>query len=255
MYNIVKLKLIERKNWAGVTRFKKCFDSISPLLDISGTVKTGLTPEDEEQLGKALGQDLRKSSPFWVEYRIVMSDAEREFDLTNPEHQLAYKFLLANKRVANSLEELHEWPYADYVLYSEKNAAAKQNREYKSESKAWAILSKMSNSEIRDTLKLYPSMGRITEDTDPEIIEAKLTERMKEDPDFFIAICEDSKKDTKVFVKQLVDARIFRKNKSAYFYGDDLIGHDLEMTVSYLDDPQNSPLKATLKEALINPKR
>src|SRR5574339_342379 len=99
MSNIIVIKPLEKKNWAGVVRYRNCKDGIDPYFDKTGAVRTGLTKEDEKRLGEELGYDLASHSKFWHTYRIIMSNGERAFNLDNPEHELAYKFMLAHKRV------------------------------------------------------------------------------------------------------------------------------------------------------------
>lgn len=255
MSKTIVLKPLEKQNWAKVVRYKNCQDSISPYFDRSGSVKTGLDPDDEKKLGEALGENLAKNSNFWVEYRIQMSDKERVFDLSNPEHELAYKFLLAHKRVANSLDELTEWPYADYVIYDEAKAAKRENVAFKMERKAAKLFDDLSPSEMRDVLKLYPSNLNITDSTNQEIVESTLYRNMKEDPAKFIGMVEDPKRDTKTFIKELNAKKILTKKRTAYYYGEDIIGHDLDAAAEFIDHPERSSLKAALKQALNSKKK
>ena len=54
----------------------------------------------------------------------------------------------------------------------------------------------------------------------------------------------------KVFLKDLVQASVLRKNKTAYYYGDDPLGHDEESTITYLDDKEHQALKVQLMQEL-----
>lgn len=255
MSNTIILKPLEKKTWAGVVRYKNCKDGIDPYFDSTGSVKTGLTKEDAERLGSILGQDLSPYSKFWINFRVLMGDKERLFNLDNPEHELAYKFMLSHKRVANSLEELPQFPYADYVLINEENEAKTMNVSFKKEREAAKKFDTLSPNEMRDILKLYPSNVYISEGVSNEIIESKLYENMKDDPELFLSLVNDPSRSTKTFVKDLTANRILRKNKTAYYYGEDMLGHDLDSTVGFLDSPANSSLKASLKQALQESKK
>ena len=67
----VELKIIKKNPWAGLIKYKSCFDYIAPYFTRSGSIYTGLTPEDESYFEKALGYTpgtLSKSSDFWTTF-------------------------------------------------------------------------------------------------------------------------------------------------------------------------------------------
>lgn len=249
MSNIVKIKPIDRMTWSGFVRYKNTKDYITPHYDQSGTIVTGLNPEDQARLEKILKRDLSPVSSFWHDYAIILTDKEKVLNLDNPEHELAYKFLLANKKVANSETERMEWPYAEYIIYNEELEAQVKNEKFTVKRKAVTAFNELSASQMRDILKLYPGFTKI-DSVSPAIIETRLYELMEQDPAKFISLVQDKKLDMKVFLKDLVGHKILRKNKSAYYYGTDNIGHDEESTITYLEDPQNQGLLIALKQSL-----
>lgn len=259
MSRIIKVKAIDKKdsNWMGFVRYRNTKDYITPYYDQTGTIITGLTKEDEEALGKELRVDLSKNSPFWHEYKIVMMDKPKEFNLDNPEHQLAHKFLLAHKRVKNSPTEAN--PYAEYEIVDENLEAEIVNMGASYKVKANLLFSQISMDQKRDILKLYPGFTN-TLSVSPEVIDARLYEQLEKNPAKFISYAEDAKRDMKVLLKDLIQAGILRKNRSAYYYGDDCIGHDDESTITYLEDPEHQGLKLALMQELekvtgISPKK
>lgn len=44
---VVELKIRKNNPWAGLLKYKACFDYIAPYMTRSGSIYTGLTPEDE----------------------------------------------------------------------------------------------------------------------------------------------------------------------------------------------------------------
>lgn len=65
---VVELKIKKKHPWAGLVKYKACFDYIAPYFTRSGSLYTGLTPEDEKTYEKLLGLaegTLAKSSPYW----------------------------------------------------------------------------------------------------------------------------------------------------------------------------------------------
>ena len=248
---IVTVKPIKVETWSGFLRYKNTKDSIAPMFDSTGTLVTGLTKEDEARLGQELNQNLSKMSPFWYEYRVIMTDKEKKFNLDNPEHELAVKFLKADQRVANSQEEYNQglFPYARYIIYDEEVAAKEKNKEFTIKRKAVLEFNKLSLDQMSGLLKLYPGFVN-TNSVSGDVIESTLFELLEKDPEKFLLFVGDKKLDMKIFLKDLVQARILRKNKSAFYYGEDPLGHDEESTITYLDDPKNQALKIQLGEQL-----
>lgn len=255
MSNVVIVKPIKRSTWGGQIRYKNTKDSLVPMFDKTGTIVTGLTNEDADRLGKILQKDLSPASKFWHEYRVLMTDKQREFNMDNPEHELAIKFLQADKRVANSQEELDkgEYPYADYVIFDEEKAAIEKNKGFTLKRKAVAEFAKLSIDQMIDILKLYPGYVNMTSVT-PDIIETNLYQKLEDNPARFLTLTSDKKLDMKIFLKDLVNSKLLRKNKSAFYYGEDFIGHDEESAITFLDDPQHQSLKIDLATQIKNKK-
>ena len=251
MSNIVIIKAIKRPTWNGFLRFKNTKDSLSPMHDYTGTITTGLTREEADRLGAILQKDLSPASKFWHEYRVIMTDKDKILNLDNPEHELAYLFLKADKRVANSQEELDrgEFPYARYVIYDEERASIEKNKEFKARRKATIEFNKLSIDQMIDILKLYPGYINLTS-VKPDVVEATLFELLEKDPNKFLTLVGDKKLDMKVFLRDLVSAKILRKNRTAFYYGEDCIGHDEESTITYLEDPKHQSLKIQFAEQL-----
>jgi hypothetical protein len=65
---VVELKIKKKNPWAGLIKYKSCFDYIAPYFTRSGSIYTGLTPEEERRFEKELGYTegtLSKESDFW----------------------------------------------------------------------------------------------------------------------------------------------------------------------------------------------
>ena len=74
--------------------------------------------------------------------------------------------------------------------------------------------------------------------------------KLEKDPNKFISLVGDKKLDMKVFLKDLVSSKILRKNRTAFYYGEDCLGHDEESTITYLEDPKHQSLKIQFAEQL-----
>lgn len=255
MSNIVRVKPIKKTTWSGFVRYKNTKDHITPYYNQYGVLETGLTKEDEERLGKELKKDLSPQSSFWYDYSIIMTDKERVFNTDFAEQEVAHKLLLAHKRVCNSETEKANWPYADYILYNEEAEAKVKNEAFSTKRKAVTAFNALSTDQMKDILKLYPGFVNSTDSVSLNIIEAKLFELMEKDPAKFIDLVGDKKLEMKIFLKDLVANKILRKNKTAFYYGDDFLGHDEETTITYLDNPEHQSLKIDFKQQLEKAKK
>lgn len=249
MNKIIRLKPIPKTTWSGFIRFTNTKDYITPYYDEGGTIITGLTIEDEERLGKLLKKDLSCTSAFWHEYKILMTDKEKQFNIDNPEHELAYKFMLAHKKVANSELERNMFPYAEYIIFNEELEAKIKNEKFTVKRKASTLFNELSLNEMRDILKLYPGYAK-SDSVSSDVVEARLYELMEKDPAKFNELVGDKKLEMKIFLKDLIQSKILRKNRNAFYYGTDNIGHDEESTITFLENPENQGLLIALKQEL-----
>lgn len=229
------------------SRFKGGKDSLTAYINRYGQLVTGLTTEDEERLGKALNKDLTIHSTFWYEYKIDITGEELILYTENPDDELKYLVLKAHWRVQKDPNVRN--PLADYVLYSTLDEAKKKVSEGSLKVKAFALYAGLTMQDKRNLLKLYPGYAR-TDNVADEIVEANLMKELEKDYSKFITRVEDKDRNSKVFVEELVSAKILTKNKNMYKYGDDVLGHNLESTITHLDDPKNQGLKIALMQEL-----
>jgi len=70
---VVELKIKKKNPWAGLIKYRSCYDYIAPYFTRSGSIYTGLTPEDEKYYEQALGYGeghLSKNSDFWTTFSV-----------------------------------------------------------------------------------------------------------------------------------------------------------------------------------------
>ena len=70
---VVELKIKKKNPWGSFLKYRNCFDYIAPYFTRSGSIYTGLTPEDEKYFEKALGYEeghLSKTSDFWTTFSV-----------------------------------------------------------------------------------------------------------------------------------------------------------------------------------------
>lgn len=249
MSKTVIIKQVEKKDsWNKFQRYSNTKDYVTPYFDETG-IYTGLTKEQEEDFSKRLGgKDLSRTSGFWDDYKVIMTDKPMILNLDNTDHELAYTFLSGHKRVAESITDPHIGN-KDYYIVDDNKEAEVIMKKASEEIKASKIFSELSTQNKKDILRLYPGYITINNVSD-STIDSKLYTEMKKDPTRFILHAEDKKRDMKVFLKDLVSADILRKNKSSFYYGDDFIGHDEETAIAYIEDPARQSLKIDLMAQL-----
>lgn len=245
----VVLKHKKKDSWAGVIKYKGCFDYISPVLTRSGNKHTGLTEEDAIRLEKALGLEKDTLAPFskyWSTFAIKISSKETVLDTDRPWDELQYLFLRNHKRVANGVNDMK--PMADYILINKDSEAQESNKINKRKREAIKEFDKLSLDEMRKCLRLF---GYKSDTMSAELVESKLFEFVEKDPEaFFTKWVNNKNKDTEVIIQSALAKNIMRKNKNAYYYGTDIIGVSIDDAISYLNDKSNQDLKMTIMNEL-----
>lgn len=246
---IVTIKAIEKKNWSGFTRYPKCKDTIIAQQGRGGYF-TGLNADQQAKLERDLQLspgELAPYSKYWLDYAIHVHNKTLTLDLNRPKDLLDYHVCMASPRVANSVTELDNWPKAEYVLYDAEEDAKKENVDVQQRRRAFARFGKMSSSEMRDVLKL---MGNRADAMSATMVENKIDKLITEDPEAFNKIMDLPNFTTRVLIEDLLSINAIRKNGTHFLVGDDVIGHDTETTIIYLEDPKNQNLLISLKNKL-----
>jgi hypothetical protein len=188
-------------------------------------------------MGKAEGE-LDPSSTFWDTFAIKIGKRKLIINTDRPEGELQYLFLLKHKRVANGLDKVT--PATDYVLINKEAEAEQANKINKIKRDAYRALDKMSLEDMRKCLRLF---GIKADTMSNELVEARLTENIERDPAKFIRIwVENPNKEINFIIEEALSKNIIRKNRSAYYFGTDLIGNGLEDVIAYLKDKKNQDL-------------
>ena len=121
---VVELKIKKKNPWIGLVKYKSCFDYIAPYFTRSGSIYTGLTPEDEKYFEKALGYEeghLSKTSDCWTTFCVKIGSRTLLLDDSIPRQAMIIKFLSGHKRVATSLDKLDAGK--DYLLINREAEA------------------------------------------------------------------------------------------------------------------------------------
>ena len=245
----VILKFKSKDPWAGITKYKNCFDYIAPYWTRSGNKYTGLSEEDAKRLEKEIGYAEGHLSPFseyWNTFAIKLTTKEIILHTERPYDELQYLFLKGHKRVANGINNVK--PNTDYILINKDSEAEEANRINKVKRQAILEFNKLSLEDMRKALRLY---GYKSDAMSSEVVESKLFELVENDPNKFFLIWVNNKiKNTQFIIEAAVAKNVMRKSRNVYYYGTDIIGSSIDDAVSYLDDKKNQDLKMVIMQEI-----
>ena len=242
---VVELKIKKKNPWAGLIKYRSCFDYIAPYFTRSGSIYTGLTPEDEKYFEKALGYadgHLARTSDFWTTFCVKIGSRTLLLDDAVPRQAMIIKFLTGHKRVATSLDTMDAGK--DYLLINREAEAIEQNKTNKLRRDAIKEFDKLSLEQMRQCLRLF---GVRSDDMSNELVESTLFNLVDKQPKKFFQKWVDNKtKDTEFLIEEAVAKGVIRKEKTSYFYGTDMIADSMAEAIAYLDNKKNQDLKLSI---------
>lgn len=242
---VVELKIKKKNPWAGLIKYKSCFDYIAPYLTRSGSIYTGLTPEDEKYYEKALGYDegtLARSSKFWDNFVVKIGSKTLLLDDQFPRQAMIIKFLSGHKRVSTSLDKLDAGK--DYLLINREAEAIEQNKQNKLRREAIKAFDKLTLDEMRKCVRLF---GIKSDTMSNELVESTLFNLIDKSPKKFFAKWVDNKtKETEFLLEEAIAKGIIRRDRTQYYYGTEMFGDSLDEAVAYLDNKKNQELKLSI---------
>lgn len=241
----VVLKFARVNPWAGIAKYKNCYDYIGTYWTRSGNRYTGLTEEDARRLEKEMGYEeghLAPTSTFWKTYSIRIGAKDVYLHTEKPEDELAYLFLKGHKRVALGLSNIK--PQNDYVLVNSEAEAEAKNKINRVKREAVTEFNKMSLEEMRKCLRIY---GNRADNISNELVENKLFELIEKDPNkFFLIWVNNKNKETQYILDTAIGKNIIRKSKNIYYYGTDVIGRSNDDVISFLNNKANQEIKLAI---------
>lgn len=242
---VVELKIKKRHPWAGLIKYKSCFDYIAPYFTRSGSIYTGLTPEDEEYFEKVLGYEkghLSKTSDFWQTFCVKIGAKPLLLDDSIPRHAMMIKFLSGHKRVATSLDKFTAGK--DYLLINREAEAVEANKINKLRREAIKEFDKLTLEQMRKCLRIF---GIKADTMSNELVESTLFSIVDKQPKKFFQKWVDNKsKETEFILEAAIAKGVIRKDKTHYFYGSDMFADSLDEAIAYLDNKKNQDLKLTI---------
>ena len=242
---VVELKIKKNNPWGAFLKYRNCFDYIAPYFTRSGSIYTGLTPEDEKYFEKALGYEeghLAKTSDFWTTFCVKIGSRTLLLDDSIPRQAMIIKFLSGHKRVATSLDKLTAGK--DYLLINREAEAIEQNKQNKLRRDAIKEFDSMSLEQMRKCLRLF---GMSADRMSNELVESNLFNFVDKQPKrFFEKWVNNKTKETEFILEEAIAKGVIRKDKTHYFYGSDMFADSLDDAIAYLDSKKNQDLKLSI---------
>lgn len=248
---VVELKIKKKNPWAGLIKYKSCFDYIAPYFTRSGSIYTGLTPEEERRFEKELGYTegtLSKESDFWKTFVVKVGARGLLLDDQYPRQEMIIKFLSNHKRVATSLNKLDAGK--DYLLINRQAEAIEQNKINKLRRDAIKEFDKLSLDQMRKCLRI---LGIKSDNLSNELVESTLFNMVDKNPkSFFNKWVNNKQKETEFLLEDAIAKGIIRKDRTQYYYGSELIADSQQDAISYLDAKKNQDLKLSIMNQISN---
>jgi len=242
----VILRPIYHNDWVGVKKYRNCYEDLAPYWTRSGRIYTGLTEKDAKRLSEKLNVDLHPQSEFWKNFYIRTSGKDLYLFTEDPMDELRYLFLKNHKLVKGSLTERK--PGARFALINETEEARRHNVHAKQMRDAMKAFDELSPEDMRKVLRLY---GHNADRMSNEVVEQRLFDIVQGDPKSFLTRwVKNEHRDTEAFVSRAISKNIIRKNKNIYRYGTETIGHSLDDTVAFLEDPKNQDIRIGIMDAI-----
>lgn len=242
---VVELKIKKKNPWAGLIKYKSCFDYISPYFTRSGSIYTGLTPEDEKYYEKALGYPeghLAKSSDFWNTFCVKVGSRTVLLDDSIPRQAMIIKFLSGHKRVATSLDKMDAGK--DYLLINREAEAIEANKINKLRRDAIKEFDKLTLEQMRKCLRI---LGVKADTMSNELVESTLFGMVDKNPkQFFTKWVDNKSKETEFLLESAIAKGVIRKDRTQYYYGTELFADSLQDAIAYLDAKKNQDLKLSI---------
>lgn len=240
-----------------------------PILESSKTFYNVLTTNEKNYLEEVMGLEPNalsvylKKDNFWENYMVKLTKAETYLDLSDPDHYIRYKVLLANKDfIAPSLSALTDNPRATYqfVIIAAEEETKESNKGLNASMQAYMILGKIQND--KKLLKLVVEIidGRpIANTSDIAFILGKAHKLIQADAKLFVKVAEDPYLPIKVLISDCTEFGLIKKRGDYLYLSSDNsplceTGEDptLQIASKFLTSSKHQEVKLSLEAKLKN---
>lgn len=201
--------------------------------------------EKREKFERLLGKkDLSGTSEYWENFLLSL-DTFKPLNLSNPEDEMTYEIIKANRFALSSLDDRYSEGFEDCFYYLEKENGDIENQVKKDKqfNKAIAKLEELSENNMKHlrTIALYlklPVNSRTTE----EGIYAHVHTFIKNNGERqFLKALEQSEEhiSASLLLDKALKFQVIRRSGSLYQRGTITIGNSPEKVIAFLKDPNN----------------
>ena len=224
------------------------------------SLETGLTKEEENWLEQELlmpGGTLSKYNlDYWGDYANAIKIPKEGIEIMpydNPKDYIIFKNLTVHPRVALS-EAMKGLPKnenstitTDYVMTSLEQEAAIKTTKFKIKKDAYRLLDTLDVETMRNMYKICTGKT-IGIDASTSIIESMIMEFIESNPQKFLEAYKDDDRALKMFINNALECKaIVKKGQSIYLNGGERIGINIDDTISYLKNIDNTSVYESLR--------
>ena len=255
-----KIKIINlgKRKFSNLAMYPRTRKSLTTVLGKDRRYKTGLTPTEEtffeKELGLKPGALSRKPNDengtnYWADLKIIFdSKGHNELELDNITDYIKYKEAIEHPLICNSPLEKLKWPAAEWMIIDEESDATLEAVDIDHELEASELFNDMPAEDKKSMLRLYGE--RKLDKVSPNLIKSSLFKHMKKDPIKFKKLASVKSLKVRIFLVDLLEAKVVTRNGNYFKNGDDPIGNSTDEVISYFEDPRNSSVKLALESKL-----
>jgi hypothetical protein len=262
---LVEVRPIESTKWHG----KEGAESFTRPKKLQALVNaetmqyaTGLTPEEEKELGKILKQDLspqyNPETPhvFWDSpmASIKLENNTMFFNNEIPLEKVKIKIMKASKFVANSQKELEDglFPEATHVIHDEAEEAEIIASKVSLQNKAVIEVAKLSKDKKIELILILDDSGKNLKGQSDNFVTVAIDKIVKAKPTEVLRhISMDSKELTNhAVVIEALQKSVLKREGHKILYHDSLLGMDILDVVQYLGEDENQDLRLRIMKAI-----
>lgn len=245
----------------GYLRYTGCAEALCVCYNPrTRSLETGLTKEDEYWLETELlmpeGTLSKYNTEFWGDYANAIKISREGLEIMpfdNPKDYIVYKNLLVHPRVAIS-EAYRNLPKnenstinTDYVMTSVEQEAVVKTNKLKVKKDAYRLLEALDVETMRNMYKICTGKT-IGIDASTNVIESMIMEYIETNPAKFIESYKDDDRALKMFVNNAMECKaLVKKGQAIYINGGERIGMNINDTVEYLKNIDNTSVYESLR--------
>lgn len=231
----------------------------------SGAYVNVLTNSEKTFLEEVMGLEYNalsvynKIDNYWDNIHVRLNKQDNFLNLADPEDYIKYKILLANKdHIAPSLQHLQDHPKATYqfVIIQEGEETRNAKREMTATMQSYMEFGKIQDN--ADILRVIIETidGRpVAKTSKTEHLQEKVNKLIQADPKLFLRVVQDPMLNTKVLIKNAVEAGIISNRGGMLYYNSTpLCGDNEEPTLNiaskFLNLPKNQQIKFSIEAKL-----